>query len=66
MQSENRYIYLKVTSDEYELPVDFDMSPTKLGKRHGSTGKAVRAGAYYTEKGQRKSMWRRVRADEVY
>ena len=45
MQSENRYIYLKVTADEYELPVDFDMSPTRLGRRHGSTGKAVRAGA---------------------
>ena len=58
---DNRYIYMLVTQDEYELPLDIDTSPTKLGKRHGSTGKAVRAGAYYTERGQRKSMWRRVR-----
>lgn len=28
-------MYIKITSDEYELPIDFDVDPHELAERNG-------------------------------
>lgn len=61
MQSENRYIYIKVTQDKYEHIVDLDVAPSLLAKRHGVTTNTVTTGAWHAENDGRKSKWRRVK-----
>ena len=61
MQNENRYIYLKVTSDEYELPLDVADTARELARRQGTAYETILSGAWHAENGGRKSKWRRVR-----
>lgn len=56
-----KYMYLYVTQDEYEFPLDFDLSATRLARRHGVSPEAVRTGAWHAANEGRKSQWRRVR-----
>ena len=37
----NRYLWLAVTPDEYELPLAVEESAEKLGKRYGLSKKTV-------------------------
>ena len=56
-----KYIYMLVTQDEYELPLDFAETARELAARQGTTYNTVQSGAWYAEKEGRKSKWRRVR-----
>lgn len=61
MPQNHKYMYLLVTQDVYELPLDFADTVRELAKRHGVSAQTVISGAWYAEKEGRMSKWRRVK-----
>ena len=57
----DRYVYMLVTQDEYELPLDFADTAKELARRHGVSYLTVQSGAWYASKEGRKSKWRKVK-----
>ena len=58
-----RNIWLKVTNDEYELPVAMGDTAAELAKECGVTEQSILSSVSKAKHGIRKSLYRKVRID---
>ena len=63
--SRNKYLWLAVEADEYELPIAISDTARELGEQFGVTAKTVISSAYRHESGGINGFkYVKVRADE--
>ena len=61
MISKSKYIYMRVTQDDYELPLFVSESPSEIAKFDGTSSNCVMTIAGKAEKGlEKKPRYRRV------
>ena len=60
-----QYVWLKVTHDEYELPLCWADSPTELARKLGTSQQSVISAVSHEKHGQFKSCYKKVRIDGV-
>lgn len=53
-------IYMRVTQDKYQIPIDFDTSPTELAKRLGVNVNGVLANIWRQKHGKLKGFPRYI------
>lgn len=62
---EPQYVWLKVTHDEYELPLCWADSPTELARKLGTSPQSVISAVSHEKHGRFKSCYKKVRIDDV-
>ena len=57
-------IWMKVSNDKYEFPLDIADSASELARKHGISVNSIYAGAFRYEENGLHSPWRRVQVED--
>lgn len=60
----SKYLYMMVSSDEYELPLAVADSPSELGRMVGTNPRNIIAAIYHSKVRGNKSKYRKVEVEE--